>query len=62
MLGNGLASPLISYFDFLLLTESLTDLASLKRCPPGSRDTHQEGRRSKLTGEVESCQGHTAGH
>ena len=51
MLASELASPLISYFDFLLLMESPTVLASLKRCPPGSRDTHREGQRSRQTGE-----------
>ena len=62
MLVSGWVSPLTSYFDFLLLMESLTVLASLKRCPPGSRDTHQEGLKSRRTGEVESCQLHIGGH
>ena len=62
MLASGWVSPPTSYFDFLLLMESMTDLASSKQCPPGSLDTHQERRRSRQTGEEESCQGHTDGH
>ena len=56
MLDRGSASPPISFFVFLLLMESLTDLASLKRCPPGSHDTHQERLRSRQTGEGGSYQ------
>ena len=49
MLVSGWVSPLTSYFNFLLLMESLTD-------------THQEGLKSRRTGEVESCQLHIGGH
>ena len=62
MLDRGSASPPISFFDFLLLMESLTDLASLKRCPPGSHDTHQERLRSRQTGEGGSYQDLIADH
>ena len=53
MIASRFASPPISYFDFLLLMESLTVLASLK---PGSRETHQERLRSRQTGEGGSYQ------